>query len=93
MTTHELARLLLKIPDRPVAVSVHGYVYSSQRDRMTHGPIQVGESTIGTDTTHTVIGCSLPWTAKVHRIDMTMIYRDGGSSTPESMYGYHREDL
>jgi hypothetical protein len=42
VTSHELARLLLKEPDLPVAVCAMGHAYLSAVDLDSHGPLQVG---------------------------------------------------
>ena len=42
MTTHELARLLLALPDLPVATYAHNHMYMSGIDECTHGPLKVG---------------------------------------------------
>lgn len=43
-SSHELARLLLSLPDLPVASMANGHVYagSESADRRTHGPLVVG---------------------------------------------------
>lgn len=46
MKSHDLARLLLTLPDQIVAVAAHGHVYSSEGDRYSHGPLMVGQSTL-----------------------------------------------
>jgi len=42
MTTHELARLLLSLPDLPVATYANHHVYMSGLDQRSHGPLKVG---------------------------------------------------
>jgi len=42
VTSHELARLLLTLPDLPVATSAHGHVYSEEMHRSSHGPLEFG---------------------------------------------------
>lgn len=62
MNSHDLARLLLLLPNLPVAVSAHGHTYSSRGHRESHGPLMIGKSTLGYfrldggSTDHIVIG-------------------------------------
>lgn len=42
MNSHDLARLLLSLPDLPIATYAHGYVYASVGDRTSHGTLKVG---------------------------------------------------
>ena len=60
MTSHELAGVLLKHPDMPVATVAHDNVYMSAAHSFSHGPLQVGllDSYAGR---HVVIGDMLGW--------------------------------
>jgi hypothetical protein len=42
MTSHELARRLLSLPDLPVATAANNHVYASVEDRQSHGPLNIG---------------------------------------------------
>ena len=42
MTSHELARLLLLQPDKPIALSVYDHVYSTAANLQGHGPLSIG---------------------------------------------------
>ena len=42
MKSHELARLLLTLPDMPVATHAHGHTYNSEGDARSHGKLKVG---------------------------------------------------
>lgn len=42
MKSHELARLLLTLPDLPVATHAHNHTYSSGAQENSHGPLKVG---------------------------------------------------
>jgi len=42
MNSHDLARLLLTLPDLPVATHAHNHTYASGGDGGTHGPLKVG---------------------------------------------------
>jgi hypothetical protein len=42
MTSHELANLLLTLPDLPVATHAHNHTYMSAADSRSHGPLKVG---------------------------------------------------
>jgi hypothetical protein len=42
ITSHELAQLLLSLPDLPFCSSAHGVVYSERMGRGSHGPLMVG---------------------------------------------------
>lgn len=42
MNSHELARLLLTLPDLPVATHAHNHTYASLEDAGSHGPLKVG---------------------------------------------------
>ncbi len=42
MTSHELARLLLTMPDLPVATHAHGHTYLSDDQAASHGRIAIG---------------------------------------------------
>jgi len=55
MKTHELAKLLLTLPDLPVATSACGHQYMTRLMSQSHGPLKVGLlKTYGGD--HIVIG-------------------------------------
>lgn len=55
MTSHDLARLLLTLPDLHVALHVHGHTYMSELNDRTHGPVRVARlETYGSP--HVVIG-------------------------------------
>lgn len=55
MQSHKLARLLLSLPDLPMATRANGHVYSSHDDGYSHGPLMVGRWERGA-TPHLVIG-------------------------------------
>jgi len=58
MTTHELAKLLLTLPDLPVATSAKGHLYIGATDSGSHGSLKVGRlHTYAGD--HIVIGESV----------------------------------
>jgi hypothetical protein len=42
MNSHELARLLLTLPDLPVATHALGRCYFSGSDDRSHGPLKIG---------------------------------------------------
>lgn len=42
MKSHELARLLLTLPNLPIATSAHGCVYSEEMSARSHGPLTIG---------------------------------------------------
>lgn len=42
MRSHELAHLLLTLPDLPVATHAHNHTYSGGGDAGSHGPLKVG---------------------------------------------------
>lgn len=42
MTSHELARLLLEMPDLPVATHAHNHTYMSGVNEHTHGSLKIG---------------------------------------------------
>ena len=42
MNSHDLARLLLTLPDLPIATYAMGNSYSSEGDKDSHGPLKVG---------------------------------------------------
>ena len=55
MNSHDLARLLLTLPDLPVATHAHNHTYMSGFDGSSHGPMKIGRlHTYGGD--HIVIG-------------------------------------
>ena len=55
MNSHELARLLLALPDLPVATHANNHTYMSGINTRTHEPLKVGRlHTYGGD--HIVIG-------------------------------------
>lgn len=55
MQSHELARLLLTLPNLPVATQALNHTYMSSTDASTHGPLKIGLlHTCGGD--HIVIG-------------------------------------
>ena len=55
MNSHKLARLLLTLPDLPVATHAHNHTYMSETDGGSHGPLKVGRlHTYGGD--HIVLG-------------------------------------
>ena len=55
MNSHELARLLLTLPDLPVATHANNHTYMSGIDATSHGPLKVGRlHTYGGD--HIVLG-------------------------------------
>ena len=55
MKTHDLAKLLLTLPDLPVATFALNHTYMSGIDSTCHGPLKVGRlRTCGGD--HIVIG-------------------------------------
>lgn len=57
MTSHKLAKLLSTLPDLPIAVSAHGHHYSSQTDKMSHGPLMIGRGSLGYSANqHIIIG-------------------------------------
>jgi hypothetical protein len=41
MNSHDLARLLLTLPDLPVASVASGHIYSSVSGAVSHGPLAV----------------------------------------------------
>lgn len=41
MTSHELARILLQTPDKPISLHVYDYYYTPDRDQRAMGPIQI----------------------------------------------------
>lgn len=41
MTTHELAKILLALPDVPVATTANNHFYHSDYDKQSHGRIKV----------------------------------------------------
>lgn len=43
MTSHELARILLDMPDHPIATLCHGHLYSSKADAKSHGGLEIGK--------------------------------------------------
>lgn len=43
MSSHDLARLLLTLPDLPVATHANNHSYCSYGDRDSHGPLRVGK--------------------------------------------------
>lgn len=62
MTSHELAKELLKLPNLPVGLMVNGNSYSSFRDRTSHGPVQIGKGLLGyKNHEHIVIGDMLDY--------------------------------
>lgn len=42
MTTHELARILLKNEDLPIATHANNHTYMSKADAFTHGKVRIG---------------------------------------------------
>ena len=55
MTSHELARRLLELPDLPVATHANNHTYMSGIDGMSHGPVKIGKlHTYGGD--HIIVG-------------------------------------
>jgi hypothetical protein len=42
MKSHDLAKLLLEIPNLPMAVLAHGHLYSASANQVSHGPLQTG---------------------------------------------------
>ena len=55
MTSHELARMLLTLPDIPIATHANNHTYMSGIERVSHGALKVGRlHTYGGD--HLVIG-------------------------------------
>lgn len=42
MNSHELAKILLSLPDLPVATHANNHTYASYGDRGSHGPLKVG---------------------------------------------------
>lgn len=42
MKSHELAKVLLSLPDRPVSVMTNGHLYDCTQI-VSHGPLRVGE--------------------------------------------------
>lgn len=47
MNSHNLAKLLLSLPDLPVATYSHGHTYSSRGQEKSHGPLMIGLSSLG----------------------------------------------
>lgn len=56
MTSHELARRLLALPDMPVATYANGHTYSSLADAPTHGPLTIGRLIHYSGVDHLVLG-------------------------------------
>lgn len=46
MKAHELAELLLTMPNLDVILRVHGHDYSTVHDRNSHGPLEIGLSSV-----------------------------------------------
>jgi hypothetical protein len=42
MTAHELAKMLLSVPDLPVATHANNHTYMSGADELSHGTLKVG---------------------------------------------------
>lgn len=42
MKSHDLARLLLELPNLPIATHAHNHTFSSIGDRFAHGDCKVG---------------------------------------------------
>jgi len=42
VTSHELAKRLLGLPDLPIALMLYGHSYAYKAHRDSHGPISVG---------------------------------------------------
>lgn len=42
MNSHELAKLLLSMPDLPVATHANGHTYMSHTDKNSHGQVKIG---------------------------------------------------
>lgn len=42
MKSHELAKNLLELPDKDVALSVFGHLYSSEANKQSHGALKIG---------------------------------------------------
>ena len=42
ITSHQLARILLDLPDLPFCSSAHGSTYSERMNGCSHGPLMIG---------------------------------------------------
>lgn len=42
MNSHDLAQLLLTLPNLPVATHTHNHTYASKADALSHGPLKIG---------------------------------------------------
>ena len=42
MNSHDLAKLLLTLPDLPIATHANNHTYASGGDTRSHGPLKVG---------------------------------------------------
>lgn len=61
MTAHELARILLKCPDLPVATMANGHQYQSENHLHSHGPLQIGVHVANYGTKALTIGNGLDY--------------------------------
>lgn len=77
MTAHELAELLLRCPDLPVALHVNGHTYSSTDHAASHGPLQIGRVSGNYGRTELVIGDMLGY-----RFSDDRLLHDGRGETP-----------
>jgi hypothetical protein len=61
MTSHELANLLLTLPDLTIGLSCSGSNYSSEGHKKSHGTLMVAKGKLGTREDHIIIGCMLDY--------------------------------
>lgn len=49
MNSHTLARILLSLPDLPVATHASNHTYDSSTQHRSHGPLKIGKLVHGND--------------------------------------------
>lgn len=85
VTSHEIARLLLSLPDLPIATHAHGHTYSCGSDWFTHGPLRVGRlHHYGGD--HIVIGDFHDWKTNYPNHYVTELYVGDLPGAPPEPY-------